>query len=128
MQRKHGIGDENETCPDEGEHGHGPRGSGLGGDHRRHRAAPDARTLSDVAPGTGCTIHRLYGHGPARQRLLDLGFQPGRTVKVLRNAPLNDPVEVQLGDTFIALRRHEADHVEVDPASETSHAQGDTDD
>ena len=107
-------------------------GGGFGMGHRRHRRrgfsrgscsphAPGALTLSDVLPGTACTIRRLHGHGPARQRLIDLGFQPGRAVKVLRNAPLNDPIEVQLGDTFIALRRREAMHIVIDdPDLETS--------
>lgn len=70
-------------------------------------------SLDQMAPSSQCTIRRLHGHGPTRQRLLDLGFQPGREIRVLRNAPLNDPLEVQVGDTFIALRRAEARHVEI---------------
>ncbi|AHM05290.1 hypothetical protein roselon_03011 [Roseibacterium elongatum DSM 19469] len=86
--------------------GHGPCGSGG-------VCAGGARSLDQMAPPAICTVRRLHGCGPARQRLLDLGFQPGREIKVLRNAPLYDPVEVQVGDTFIALRRTEARHVEV---------------
>lgn len=86
--------------------------SGLG--LRKQSPKRDAAvTLNDVEPGTDITIVRLYGHGPVRQRLLDLGFQPGRVVTMLRNAPLRDPIEVQVGDTFIALRRQEAAHVHV---------------
>lgn len=73
-----------------------------------------ARTLCDVAPGQRCAIRRLNGCGPTRQRLLDLGFQPGREIAVLRNAPFNDPIEVQVGDCFVALRRCEARHVHVE--------------
>ncbi|PTQ71896.1 FeoA family protein [Celeribacter persicus] len=73
-------------------------------------------SLNDIRPGQDCIILRLHGFGPTRQRLLDLGFQPGRRIRVLRNAPLRDPIEVQVGDTFIALRRHEADHVQVERA------------
>ncbi len=87
-------------------------GMGKGRRHR-HGAEGGALTLNDIAPGTDIRIVRLYGHGPVRQRLIDFGFQPGRTVTMLRNAPLRDPIEVQVGDTFIALRRHEAAHVEV---------------
>lgn len=112
MRRRHGTPDTDDTDAGSGE-GRGRQRRHMFGWGRRQCRDTDAPTLSDVAPGTGCTIRRLHGHGPARQRLLDLGFQPGRIVQVLRNAPLNDPVEVQLGDTFIALRRHEARHVEV---------------
>lgn len=109
MQNRHSWHGETPTC-----------GEGRKRQRRRrfgrhpHHSSEALLTLSDVDPGTDCTIRRVYGHGPARQRLLDLGFQPGRSIKMLRNAPLNDPIEVQLGDTFIALRRHEATHVEID--------------
>lgn len=114
MRHKQGVSQVDDINHDNG-NGRGRRRRlfGLGWGRLRHRANR-ALTLSDVAPGTSCIIHRLYGQGPARQRLLDLGFQPGRRVQVLRNAPLNDPIEVRLGDTFIALRRQEAERVEVD--------------
>lgn len=70
-------------------------------------------SLCDVLPGASCRICRLHGGGPVRQRLLDLGFQPGREVTVVRSAPLNDPIELRLGESFIVLRRREAAHVEV---------------
>ena len=69
--------------------------------------------LDAISPGNTCTIRCLRGCGPVRQRLLDLGFQPGREIRVVRNAPLRDPIELQLGDTFIVLRRREAAQIEV---------------
>ncbi|MGF1658165.1 MAG: ferrous iron transport protein A [Rubrimonas sp.] len=101
----------------------GRRGHGAGrkGDHAAacdgDCAACAARTLCDVAPGGRCAIRRLKGCGPTRQRLLDLGFQPGREIRVLRSAPLLDPIEVQVGDCFVALRRCEARHVHVEAES-----------
>ena len=113
MKRARSDGTEDGTQaggPGRGRHRQRRRGFGWGW---RHQGDPDALTLSDVPPGTSCTIRRLYGHGPTRQRLLDLGFQPGREVAMLRNATLGDPIEVRLGDTFIALRRREAALVEL---------------
>ena len=95
-------------------------GYGSGGRWRRRRGrgaageAARAATLDDAAPGDRCVILRLRGKGAMRQRLLDLGFQPGREVTVLRNAPLRDPIETQVGDSFVALRRDEAAHVFVE--------------
>lgn len=71
-------------------------------------------SLNEAAPGTTCRILRLMGCGPVRQRLLDLGFRPCREVTVVRNAPLNDPIELRVGDSFIVLRRREAAQVEVE--------------
>lgn len=88
---------------------------------RRRRETGGAEvpaTLEEAAPGTRCLILRLRGEGATRQRLLDLGFQPGREVRMLRNAPLRDPIEAQVGDSFVALRRSEAAHVFVEARRE----------
>lgn len=66
--------------------------------HRR-----PARVLSVCAPG------------PFRARLATLGLHPGAAVQVLRVAPLGDPLELQVGRTRLALRRHEARGVCVEP-------------
>ncbi|MFP4044083.1 MAG: ferrous iron transport protein A [Rhodosalinus sp.] len=96
----------------------GSFGSGGGWRWRRGRGedcqSERARTLDDAEPGDRCVILRLRGRGVTRQRLLDLGFQPGREVTVLRNAPLRDPIETQVGESFVALRRDEAAHVFVE--------------
>jgi len=54
------------------------------------------------------------GRGPVRQRLLDLGIRPEREVTVLRAAPLLDPIELRVGDSFIVIRRREAAQIEVE--------------
>lgn len=71
-------------------------------------------SLNDTEIGQTCRIRRLCGCGPVRQRLLDLGLQPCREVTVIRSAPLRDPIELRVGDSFIVLRRQEAAQVEVD--------------
>jgi ferrous iron transport protein A len=47
--------------------------------------------------------------------LLDLGLVPNAEVEIVRRAPLADPIEVRLGDSFLTLRRNEAARVEVVP-------------
>jgi len=41
---------------------------------------------------------------PASRRLLDLGFVPGTRVRVIRRAPLGDPVEIEIRGTRLCLR------------------------
>lgn len=95
-------------------------GKGVWGWRRRRETGCAAvpATLEEAAPGARCLILRLRGEGATRQRLLDLGFQPGREVRMLRNAPLRDPIEAQVGDSFVALRRSEAAHVFVEARRE----------
>lgn len=71
--------------------------------------------LSDCRPGEGGTIERVGGAGRTLQRLLELGIVEGRAVRVIRVAPLGDPIEVRLGDALLSLRRSEAASVEVAP-------------
>ncbi|TCO71642.1 FeoA family protein [Rhodovulum euryhalinum] len=77
-------------------------------------ACPVSGSLDALAPGTTCRIRRLMGCGPIRQRLLDLGIRPCREVTVIRSAPLLDPIELKVGDSYIVLRRQEAAQVEVE--------------
>ena len=70
-------------------------------------------TLSEMATGTKCVIVKVNGHGGLRHRLMELGFVKGETVTVIKNAPLMDPVEYQVLQAHISLRRSEADKIEV---------------
>lgn len=72
-------------------------------------------TLSDLAPGKICFVKKLNAQHRLGQRLLDLGIYPGLEVTVLRNAPLQDPMEVEINGFFLSLRHDEARFVEVEP-------------
>ncbi len=67
--------------------------------------------LSDVPPGTAAIVTDVTGEGPFRRRLLDMGFVRGTCVRVIKSAPLGDPVEYCLGGTHVTLRKHEAERV-----------------
>lgn len=75
-----------------------------------------ARTLDDLEPGARFRVRCLKGGGGIRQRLLDAGILPGAEAIVLRTAPLHDPIEIRIGDTFVTLRRTEALMVGIDDA------------
>ena len=70
-------------------------------------------SLSGILKGCHCRIRRHHARGAVRQRLLDMGFIPNAEVEVMRVATLGDPIEVKVGDSFITLRRHEAEQIEV---------------
>ena len=50
----------------------------------------------------------------SRIRLLGLYIHIGTDIHVLRQSPLNDPIEYQVGDFFISLRKKEAEKIEVE--------------
>lgn len=73
-------------------------------------------TLGKLTPGNSGQVLGLSGGGPMVQRLLELGFVSGASVRVVRYAPFGDPMEVELNGCHLAMRRAEADVVEVRPA------------
>ncbi len=69
--------------------------------------------LNDIPNGRCVRIRRHFSKDAVRQRLLDLGLMPDTLVRVVRSAPLNDPIELHLDASRISLRRREAASIEV---------------
>lgn len=69
--------------------------------------------LSELKTGQTGVIVRVMGHGGFRKRIVEMGFIKGKTVEVLLNAPLHDPVKYKIMDYEVSLRRAEAEMVEV---------------
>ena len=71
------------------------------------------RLLDNEPVGRTVQVVRVMGDGAFRQRLLEMGFVRGAKVTVLKNAPLQDPVEYMIMGSHISLRHSEAAQVEV---------------
>jgi len=69
--------------------------------------------LSELNTGEQGVIVKVYGHGGFRKRIVEMGFVRGKTVEVLLNAPLQDPVKYKVMGYEVSLRRHEAEMIEV---------------
>lgn len=74
--------------------------------------------LVDMPTGSQCVIVKLSGHGGFRHRLMELGFVRGEKVRVIKNAPLRDPIEYEIMQSHVSLRRIEAQHIEVVPLTD----------
>jgi len=79
---------------------------------------PTTVKLSELAIGARATIRGFPGRGPAFLRLREMGVLPGTTVRLVRTAPLGDPLEIQVRGYNLTLRKSEAEHVLVEPAGE----------
>ncbi len=71
--------------------------------------------LGDLQPGQWAEIVRVQGPLLWRRRLYALGFVPGARVYVEHTAPLGDPVQYRVRDTWLALRRQAARQIWVRP-------------
>ncbi|MCK4391567.1 ferrous iron transport protein A [Candidatus Bipolaricaulota bacterium] len=72
-------------------------------------------TLDELKPGQEARILDVKVEGATGQRLLDMGFISGTRVKVVRNAPFVDPIELLVRGYHVSVRHSEAKGVEVAP-------------
>ncbi len=73
--------------------------------------------LTDLKTGESATIVKILGHGAFRKRVMEMGFVRGKNIKVLLNAPLQDPIKYNILGYEVSLRRSEAELIEVVPCS-----------
>ena len=90
-----------------------PGAAGPAGGTERAEAAGALACLADLAPGESATIAQVESESGIGRRLLDLGFIPGTPVRVVRRAPLGDPVAFEVRGTRMCLRRSEARRILV---------------
>lgn len=69
--------------------------------------------LSELQTGEKGVIIKVMDHGGFRRRIIEMGFIKGKTVEVLLNAPLKDPIKYKIMGYEISLRRQEAAMIEV---------------
>ena len=69
--------------------------------------------LSELKTGERGVIVKVQGHGGFRKRIIEMGFIKGKTIEVLLNAPLQDPVKYKLMGYEVSLRHEEAALIEV---------------
>lgn len=72
-----------------------------------------SRKLSELATGEEAIITKVLGRGAFRKRITEMGFVRGKKIRVIKNAPLLDPVEYEIMDYRLSLRRSEAELVDV---------------
>ena len=70
-------------------------------------------TLDKTPFGSTVRIVSLAGSDPVSLRLMEMGIVPGSAVRVVKSAPLGDPIQICVGDYHLALRRNEAQSITV---------------
>jgi ferrous iron transport protein B len=70
-------------------------------------------TLDELKTGESARIVKIGGAGALRQHFLDMGLIPGAEVKVVRFAPMGDPMEVRIHGYELSLRLDDAAQIEI---------------
>jgi len=76
------------------------------------RTAP---SLDELALGEKAVVARIAGDRTFRRRLMEMGLVPGTEVTLVNIAPLGDPLEIELRDSRLSIRRREAVEVLLEP-------------
>lgn len=76
-------------------------------------------TIKDLKIGQSAKVLTVGGEGALRQHFLDMGLIPGVTVKLVKFAPMGDPLELLVHGYELTLRVADAMKIEVELVEET---------
>jgi ferrous iron transport protein A len=69
--------------------------------------------LANLSIGESAKVKSVAGNSPAARRLMEMGVVPGVSVRVVKTAPFGDPIEIRVRGYSLAMRRSEAEEIEV---------------
>ena len=84
-------------------------------------------TLDKIEIGQSARIQKVNGEGQRRQHFLDMGLIPDAIVKLVKYAPLGDPMEIMVHGYALTLRKADAALIGVEPCDGTQTEEKDKD-
>ena len=73
--------------------------------------------LTELPVGASAVVREFPKTGSTFVRLREMGLLVGTRITLIRTAPLGDPLEIKLRGYHLTLRKSEAEHVVVEPAT-----------
>ena len=75
-------------------------------------------TLNELKIGQSAKILTVGSEGALRRHFLDMGLIPGAVVKLVKFAPMGDPIELLVQGYELTLRIDDAKHIEIEMIEE----------
>lgn len=72
------------------------------------------KTLRDAEVGKTYKVTKIHGLGPIKRRLMDMGITKRTIIFIRKVAPLGDPIQINLRNYELSLRRDDAKMIEVE--------------
>ena len=69
--------------------------------------------LTNMPNGESAKVTAVNGNNQITKRLMEMGVVPGVSVRMIKSAPFGDPLEVRIRGYHLAMRKSEADQIEV---------------
>ena len=70
-------------------------------------------TLRDSVVGKNYEVIKINGKGPLKRRIMDMGITKGAQIYIRKVAPLGDPVQINLRNYELSIRREDAELIEI---------------
>ncbi|EFI41952.1 MULTISPECIES: ferrous iron transport protein A [Peptoniphilus] len=71
-------------------------------------------TLKDAVVGSYYKIIKINGAGPLKRRIMDMGITKGTEIYIRKVAPLGDPIQINLRNYELSIRRVDAEFIEIE--------------
>lgn len=71
-------------------------------------------TLREAQVGQTVKVVKVHGEGPVRRRIMDMGITRGQLIFVRKVAPLGDPVEINIRNYELSVRKADCEMIEVE--------------
>ena len=72
------------------------------------------RTLKDLGIGESGTITKVGTSGALKLRFMDMGITKGTAVKIIKIAPLGDPIEIEIRGYNLSIRKADAEKIIIE--------------
>jgi len=72
------------------------------------------KKLTQCEKGSSCKVAKIHATGPLKQRLLSFGMMKGVDIDLLEYSATKSTVEIKVGKMRIALRKEEAELIEIE--------------
>ncbi len=72
------------------------------------------KTLRSTQLGETVKVVKLHGDGPVKRRIMDMGITKGVDIFIRKVAPLGDPIEINVRNYELSIRKADAEMIEVD--------------
>lgn len=70
-------------------------------------------TLANLEDGAVAEVKEVHGNNAISKRLMEMGIIPGVSIRVIKAAPFGDPIEIRVRGYNLAMRRNEAEAIEI---------------
>ena len=74
----------------------------------------EVKSLKDAKVGKYYIINKITGKGPLKRRIMDMGITKNTEIYIRKVAPLGDPVQINLRNYELTIRREDAELIEIE--------------